>query len=566
MPFDALNLKVITDELKQKLVGGKINKINQPEKDEITLNVFSGQNHKLLVSASGSLPRIHLTEASKPNPITAPSFCMVLRKHLLNGTITDVCQQPFERVVIFEIMSSNELGDSEKKFLICEVVGKSANVFLTNADYKIIDCLKRIPLNSLADRPTVAGQKFEFLTQDKILPNDYDKIKSILNGQFEDPKEILKNKLLGVAYPTLAEMTGNAKTADEVVQNFKEFFVNLQQPRPTVIFDDGGKPKDVTAIDYTTISGNKKYFDSLNKAYDLYFDEKDKFQRHGEKTKSLATVVKNAIHRTEKKIALQTETLLDAKENEQNRIYGELILSNIYLIKKGDEFLETVNYYDNSQVKIPLDITLTPQQNAQKYFKKYAKQKKTVEYTKGLLDENKQQLIYLKSIAQSLKSPLDLHDIEDITTELQNARLIKKPQTKGKQKPKPSHSKPLVYNIDGWTVYVGKNNVQNDKVTFEIAKGNDMWLHTQDITSSHTVIINPENKQIPDEVLQTAAEITAHFSEASTSSKVSVFFTQKKNVKKPNKSPLGFVNLLSHKTCIVDPNEHTEFLSKTNSK
>lgn len=562
MPFDALNLKVIADELKQKLVGGKINKINQPEKDEITLNVFSGQNHKLLVSASGSLPRIHLTEANKPNPITAPSFCMVLRKHLLNGTITNLWQQPFERVIVLEVMSSNELGDSEKKFLICEVTGKSANVFLTNADNKIIDCLKRIPLNSLADRPTVTGQKFEFLSQDKILPDDYDKITSVFYEQFDDPKEILKNKLLGVAYPTLAEMAGNAKTTAEVIQNFKRFFCRLQHPNPTVIFDEKGKPKDVTAIDYLTIDGNKKYFDSLNKAYDLYFDEKDKFQRHGEKTKSLSTVVKNAIHRTEKKIALQTEALLDAKENEQNKIYGELILSNIYLIKKGDKFLETVNYYDNSQVKIPLDELINPQQNAQKYFKKYAKQKKTVEYTKQLLDENKQQLVYLKSIAQSLKSPLDLHDIEDITAELQSAKLIKKPQVKGKQKPKQSHSKPLSYNVDGWTVLVGKNNAQNDKVTFEVAKGNDMWLHAQDLTSSHTVILNPENKQIPDNVLQTAAEITAHFSEASSSSKVSVFFTPKKNVKKPNKSPLGFVNLLAYKTCIVDPNEHKEFLSK----
>ena len=225
MPFDALNLSVITTELKDALVGGKINKITQPEKDEICLNVFNKRGCKLLVSANSSLPRIHLTEQNKSNPTTAPSFCMVLRKHLTGGTIVDVRQQPFERVVILEIMSSNELGDSEKKLLICEVVGKSSNVFLTNGEYKILDCMKRVPLNSLADRPTMIGQTFEFLTQDKVRPDDYDKIKEILESEFDcDAKEILKNKLLGVAYQTLNEIVGDATRGDQVAKNFVNFF------------------------------------------------------------------------------------------------------------------------------------------------------------------------------------------------------------------------------------------------------------------------------------------------------------------------------------------------------
>ena len=519
MPFDALNLSVITAELKDALVGGKINKITQPEKDEICINVFNKRGCKLLVSANSSLPRIHLTEQNKPNPANAPAFCMVLRKHLTGGTIVDVYQQPFERVVVLEILSSNELGDSEKKLLICEVVGKSSNVFLTNGNYKILDCLKRVPLNSLADRPTMIGQTFEFLTQDKVRPDDYDKITELLQSEFDcDAKEILKNKLLGVAYQTLTEIVGDATKAKDVAQNFANFFERLKTPCPCLVTNAEGKPCDVTAVEYKTQPGAKQPF--------------------------------------------ETQALIDARDNEQNRIFGELILSNIYLIKKGDKLLETTNYYDNTQVKITLDELMTPQQNAQKYFKKYAKQKKTVEYTKQLLEENKQQLVYLKSILNSLKSPLDANDIEDITTELQNARLVKKPQVKGKQKPKVSKSKPLVYKVDGWTIYVGKNNIQNDKVTFEIAKGNDLWLHTQDITSSHTIILNPENKTIPNNVIQTAAEITAHFSEASESSKISVFYTPKKNVKKPNKSPLGFVNILAYQTCIVDPNEHTEFLCK----
>lgn len=567
MPFDALNLSVITEELKKNLVGGKINKITQPEKDEIDLNIFNGKNYKLLVSASSSLPRIHLTAENKPSPLTAPAFCMVLRKHLGGGTVTDVRQQPFERVVILDIMSDNELGDSEGKLLICEVVGKSANVFLTDGDYKILDCMKRVPMTSLADRPTMIGQKFEFLSQDKIYPDNYDKIKEILSsGMVSDPKEVLKNKLLGVAYQTLDEIIGDSVAPLEVAEKFRLFFDRLKTPSPTIVTDGDGKPVDVTAVEYLTQKGNKTPCDSLNEAYDRYFCDKDKFQRHNERTKTLANIVKNAIHRIEKKTALQTQELIEAKDNETNKIYGEIILSSLYKIKKGDASLTAENYYDGTTVKIPLDPLLTPQQNAQKYFKKYAKQKKTVEYTKQLLEDNKNQLMYLKSIAQSLKSPLDANDIDDITAELQNARLMKKPADKDskkngkKQKPRVSKSKPLTYLVDGWTILVGKNNLQNDKLTFETAKGGDMWLHAQDITSCHTIICNPDGGQIPDKVLQTAAEITAFYSEAAASAKVSVFYTPKKFVKKPNKSRPGFVNLLSYKTCVVDPAEHADLL------
>lgn len=568
MPFDALNLSVIADELRQRLVGGKINKITQPEKDEIDLNVFNGKNYRLLVSASSSLPRAHLTDESKPSPLTAPAFCMVLRKHLMGGVVTGVSQQPFERVIIIDVTSGNELGDSEQKRLICEVVGKSANVFLTDGGGRILDCMKRIPMTSLAGRPTVIGQKFEFLTQDKIRPDDREAIIRVLRANPDSqPKEVLKNKLMGVAYQTLDEIVGDSARPEEVADRFALFAEKLKTPRPTMVTDEDGTPLDVTAVDYRTLAGGRIYFDTLNEAYDRYFAEKDKFQRHNEKTKAIANVVKNAIHRIEKKTALQTQDLLAAKDNEKNRIYGELILSSLYKIKKGDGRLTTENYYDGKTAEIPLDPLLTPQQNAQKYFKKYAKQKKTIEYTTQLLEENKSQLVYLKSIAQSLKSPLDANDIDDITAELIAARIMKKSDGKDKkqnkkQKPRVSKSRPLTYVKDGWTILVGKNNLQNDKLTFETAKGGDMWLHAQDVTSCHTIIINPDGADIPDAVLQTAAEITAHYSESSESSKVPVFYTPKKYVKKPNKSHPGFVNLLSYKTCLVNPDEHTELLRK----
>ena len=576
MPFDALTLSVLTAELSKNLENGKISKITQPEKDEISLQIYNGQNYKLVISASSSLPRMHLSNDAKDNPLVAPSFCMLLRKHLTGGQIVKVWQQPFERAVVLDVFASDELSDKTLKHLICELTGKSANVFLTDENYKILGALKTNPLNSLTDRPTLAGMTYRFLTQDKIAPDDAEALYALLeNNQPNDAKEFLKDKIKGLSTVTLEEIVKNETDPRLVADAFTCFLKKLETPSAFLVLSKDGSPLDALPADYSTITANKVPYPSLNEAFGAYFSGKDSVKRQGEKTRQISQIVKNTIARLEKKIALQKETLIEAKESEANRICGELIISNLYKIKKGDKLLTTENFYEIGQpeIKIPLDELLTPQQNAQKYFKKYAKQKKTAQHTEVLLAENEQQLNYLRSISLSLSSPLESADIAEITDELNALKLVKKAvkksgaktQKSGSKKPqkiKAPVSKPLTYSINGYCVLAGKNNVQNDRLTFTTAKGSDIWLHTKNIHSAHVIIVNPSGSEIPSDVLTTAAEITAYYSEAKNSSKVEVDYTVKKNVKKPNGSPLGFVTYTQFKTCAVNPDAHADLLKK----
>jgi len=605
MPFDALTLSVLTSELSTTLEKGRITKIMQPEKDEITLLIYSGQNHKLVVSASSSLPRMHLTSDNKENPLTAPSFCMLLRKHLTNGQIVKVWQQPFERVIILDIISSDELSDKTLKRLICELTGKSANVFLTDGNYKILGSLKSSPLSSLTDRPTLAGQTYQFLKQDKIEPGDTAAILSLLQtAKPQNPKEFLKDKIKGVSPVTLEEIINNQTDQHKIANSFSSFLKKLenytvfaseerarQSSYPCLVLSADGSPVDALPMYFQTITLPKQPYTTLNETFDIYFSQKDSTKRHGEKTRQISQTIKSAQARIEKKVALQKQDLLNAQESETNRIYGDLIISNLYKLKKGDSFLVAENFYEPAQstVKIPIDEALTAQQNAQRYYKKYAKQKKTIEHTQILLAENEKQLSYIKSIALSLSAPLDSADIAEILLELDALRLTRKQvsnsqskshsskpnspmslrfaRSAGAQRGNPAKiklpaSKPLTYQVQNYTILVGKNNAQNDRLTFSTAKADDLWLHTKAIHSAHTIILNPSGSEITDEVLTIAAEITAHYSEAKNSTKVPVDYALRKHVKKPSGSPLGFVTYTNHKTILVNPNSHSSGLKE----
>ena len=558
MPLDSITLGVLVKELNTKLIDSKITKISQPEKDEIVLHIFCGQNLKLLISANAALPRIHLTNSVKENPLTAPAFCMLLRKHLTNGTITSIRQQPFERVIIFDIFAGNEMGDKETKHLIAEIIGKAANLFLTDESYRILGTFRQMPLSTLNSRPSLPGQTYEFLSQERISPDNFSEIENILSSANpQDPISFLQEKLFGLSWSTLQEIIQTETNSKKICKRFAEFYDSLNAPNPIVVFDNQQKPIDVLPIDYKTISNFKKTYSSLNEAFDDYFQQKDAVQRHGEKTRQYATIIKNAIARITKKIALQRETLLEAENNEQNKICGEIILANIYKIKKGDKELIAQNYYDESsvEIKIPLNDLLNPQQNAAKYFKKYSKEKKTVEYTTKLLVENQAQLDYLLSIKQSLNNPLSSSDMDEIAIELDSLKLTKKEKTTKKKKQMPQ-VKPMRFEIDSFTVFVGKNNIQNDKLVSSAAP-NDIWMHTKDLHSAHLIILS-NNQVIPDKVLLTCAQITAYFSEGKDSTKIAVDYTLKKHIKKPGGSPPGFVTYTNQQTIIVDPLSHSD--------
>ncbi len=564
MAFDALTLSVLTQEFCDTLIGGKITKIYQPERDEIVLFVFNGKTYKLLISANAGVNRIHLTEMPTENPKTAPAFCMLLRKHVTGATITAVQQMPFERVVTFFLSVTDELGYKKDMRLIFELTGKTSNIILTEDNLRILDSIKHLPQDLESKRIIMAGATYAyFLPQDKIIPTDFAAVERFLSACKLPLRKALPENLLGVSQATVNEITCGVDEEDHspvnnalVLRRLKTYIELLGNKRPNVVLQKG-TPVDVCPFDYQSKKGEKLYFATLNEAHDRYYYLLDKAQRFNDKAKSVATVVKNATSRTEKKLAIQRQSILEAQNRDELKNCGDLILSNLWQIKPKQVELECIDYATGMAVKIPLDPQLTPQQNAQAYYKKYRKQKSADEHNTKLVEENEKLLAYLQTIKQNLKFCTETEDLEEIKAELESIGLVRVPKGKKTEKERPT--KPLKYVVDGFCVYVGKNNLQNNYVTFKLAKPTDMWLHTQKIHSSH-VVIATEGKEVPDDVLLKAAEICAFYSQATAGSKIPVDYTQKLNVKKPPHAPLGFVIYPTYYTVLVNPNRHVEYL------
>ncbi|MCH5153139.1 MAG: NFACT family protein [Clostridiales bacterium] len=560
MAYDALTLSVLKDELKEALTGGKISKIYQPERDEIVLFVFNKQTYKLLISANANVNRIHLTDRPTDNPKTAPSFCMLLRKHVTNATITDITQMPYERVLELALQVNDELGYRKDMKLIFELTGKTSNIILTDGNYTVYDSIKHLPQDLDSKRIIMAGAKYSFFPpQDKIYPFDYPKVREFLSHCNTPLRKTLPEVLLGVSQATVNEILYGIDENDHsivnhslVVDRLAMYQANLANKKPNVVLQDG-TPVEVCPFNYQSKKGEKIFYSTLNAAHDNYYYLLDKAQRFNSKAKSVSTIVKNAISRTEKKLAIQRQSVLEAESRETYKQYGDLILSNLWQVGKTDT-LVCFNYYDNTEVKIPLDKTLTPQQNAQAYYKKYRKLKSSAEHNGRLVEENTALLEYLLTIKQSLKHSTETEDLQQIRDELVELGLIREKQTSKKKVDAPV--KPLCYDIGGYLVYVGKNNAQNNFVTFKLARSADLWLHTQKIHSSHVVIVNDKGGDIPDDVIVAAAEICAYYSQASGGSKIPVDYTQRCNVKKPNKAPLGFAVYNVYQTVLVNPDRH----------
>lgn len=561
MAYDALSLSVLTKELSDTLIEGKITKIYQPEKDEIVLFIFNKQTVKLLISANAGVNRIHITQATFDNPKTAPPFCMLLRKHLTNAVITSIEQMPYERVVEFKLNVCDELGYKRQMQLIFELTGKTSNIILCDDNYIVLDSIKHLPQDIESKRIIMNGAKYVFfLPQNKIAPFDIDCISRYLSTVTLPLRKNLPETLLGVSQATVNEMlVGLDENDHTVINNAKiidgitRYRNNLLNPKPNVVLKDGN-PIDVCPFDFLSVKEEKIYYKTLNEAHDSYYFLLDKAQRFASKAKSVATVVKNAISRTEKKLAIQRQSLLEAESRELYKQYGDLILSNIWQITPLCEQFTCYNYYNDKETTIHLDKNLTPQQNAQAYYKKYRKLKSSAEHNGKLVEENQALLDYLLTIKSSLKYCNDSNDLQQIKEELTNLGLIKEKQQKRTKIDIPIE--PLRYEIDGYTVYVGKNNAQNNYVTFKLAKPNDVWLHTQKIHSSHVLIVNDSNGEIPIETIIKAAEICVYYSQASGGTKIPVDYTLKSNVKKPPKAPLGFVIYPYYQTLLVNSNRH----------
>jgi len=568
MAFDGITIANIVKELLENLLDGRINKIAQPEADELLLTIKTPSGQKrLYISASASLPLIYLTETNKPSPMTAPNFCMLLRKHINNGRITDITQPKLERIIRFEIEHLDELGDLCKKYLIVEIMGKHSNIIFCNDNDRIIDSIKHVSAQMSSVREVLPGR-------DYFIPDTMEKLNP-LNVSFADFSETLSAKPTGLAKaiytsftgvsPVVAEeicyvagvdsgVTPKELTEDVMVHLYKQFTLFFNDVSSGVfkpqVYYKGNEPKEFSALPLSHFDNHSiKHYESMSLLLEKYYATKNTVTRIRQKSVDLRKIVQTALERNRKKYDLQFKQLRDTETRDKYRIYGELINTYGYGLEPNAKHLECLNYYTNENIMIPLDSTKTPQENAQKYFDKYNKQKRTFEALTALIQETQDEITYLESVSNALDIALSEDDLTQIKEELISAGYVRRKFTRQKVK---IASKPFHYiSSDGYHMYVGKNNIQNEELTFHFANGNDWWFHAKGCPGSH-VIVKTNGDELPDRTFEEAGKLAAYYSKNRGNEKVEIDYIEKKHVKKPSGGKPGFVVYYTNYSLMID--------------
>ncbi len=586
MAFDGFVAYTMVDELNSILGFGKIDKIYQPEKDEITLSVRTREGtFRLLISAATSNPRLHLTEASRQNPISAPLFCMILRKHLVGGKIIGISQYEFDRIVKIEIECYTELGDLTKKSLIVEIMGKHSNIVLIQEDNKIIDCIKHVDFTTSAVRQVLPGLIYELPpTQDKADPRNID-IADLIEKIKLLPKDALMDKFLLSQFTGMSPLmareivyryAGDTKVfaCDIDAQNFVSHVhsfiadvISLKETPSIVKEADTKKPLAFSCVNLTQYSGLGQIIscDSLSYTVEEFFATRDLHDRLTQKASGTVKVINNNIDRCEKKISIHADIIQKSQNRDKYKIYGDLLTANLYMIQPATEKVTVQNYYSENceEITIPLKPELSPSRNAQRYYKLYTKAKTAEEHSKTQLEDARVEKAYLETVLDSVSHVTSYEDISEIREELAEQGYISSQNSKKKKSHKKSTPMEFV-SSDGYTILVGRNNKQNDELTIRTAYSTDMWLHTKVIPGSHVIIRTNGTGEVPDNTLVEAATIAAYFSKAQKSTGVGVDYTLIKNIKKPNGSKPGFVIYETNYTIYVTPDEKlVEKLKKT---
>lgn len=576
MAFDGITVSAIKAEIENKILGGRIDKVYQPEKDEIILGIRSmGQAYKLLLTSNASNPKFHFTQTNPNNPMTPPLFCMVMRKHLQSGKIIKIEQPDFDRILNIYVESLNELGDYSVKKLVLEIMGRHSNIILTDENNTILDCIKHIGHDTSSVREVLPGREYTLPpSQGKINTLDLDdnNFKKVLedNPSFEIQSVIYKN-YTGISPIAASEICYRANVngstpvealtdiQKEVVFNkFAQLVEDIKANRfyPESITNEKGKTIDFSPIEMTQFNGlDIKKYTSISELIESFYANRDFAYRIGQKTQDLRKLINQNIERCIRKKDIQMQTLRSIKNRDELRLKGELLTANIYSIKKGMTTVELPNYYSENQelIAIELDSNKTPSENAQKYYKAYNKAKRTFEALKDQIKSNDEELAYLESVLTSVNNCTDEQDVKEIRRELREEGYVKK--VKNQKDKSKKHSVPLHFiSQDGFDIYVGKNNIQNDELTLKFARPRDIWMHTKNIPGSHVIIVS-NGQTIPDTTLNEGAMLSAFYSKAKNSSKVPVDYTEKKNVKKPNGSKPGFVIYETNKTAYITTSE-----------
>ncbi len=596
MAFDGVTIANVVYEMKKELIGGRLYKIAQPESDELLLTIKTGDGQKrLLLSAEASLPLIYLTDSNKPSPMAAPNFCMLLRKHLQNGRIIDIDQPGLERIVRIHLEHLDEMGDLCRKTLIIEIMGKHSNIIFCDDKNIIIDSIKHVSAAVSSVREVLPGKPYFVAdTQQKLDPLavDYDTFASVVSSRPQPLFKAVYGSLTGIS-PILAQelcheagFDGEQPTAAFTGEAYQKLYQCLCRMTGHIKAGDfapniayaGTRPVEFAALPLTLYSSanditadaaaadtaaadaaaacHLRYFHSMSGLLEHFYAEKNALTRIRQKSSDLRRIVQTALERDVKKYDLQLRQMKDTEKRDQYRIYGELLNTYGYNAQPGAKSLEAVNYYNNENITIPLDPTLTASENAQKYFDKYNKMKRTYEALSQLTEEVKSEISHLESISAALDIALLEEDLVQIKEELMESGYIRRkggPHQKGSGKKARITSKPFHYvSRDGYHIYVGKNNYQNDELTFKFAAGNDWWFHAKGLPGSHVIVKGEGGADLPDSTFEEAARLAAYYSRGRGQEKVEIDYIQKKHVKKPSGAKPGFVVYYTNYSMMID--------------
>lgn len=554
MAYDGVITYAIAKELNERIVSGKIEKIYQPGSEELLVHIHTQRgNVRLFISCNSQSAGAYLAEGQYSNPDQPPTFCMLLRKHLQGGRITAVRQKDSERIIEIDIEALNEMGFSVCRRLVAEIMSKHSNIVLLDIESgKIIDSIKRISIDVNRYRQLLPGIVYKY-------PPEQDKTPF---------KEVTTNEALPTSEKTLMAAVGGISPAiaremlagDQPAKRLHEILQSIEDgtAKPRVYIDEAGSPREFHICDLKEYEDlNVKYFDTLSSCVDFFYSNRMSSNLMKQKAQPLLKSVQASLSKAQLKKKKLSEDLLKAENSDKYRLYGELITANIHLIKPGDSKVKVENYYDGSQIEIPLDVKVNASTNAQKYFKKYSKARTAIHEKKTQLDENDRDIEYLESVIQNIESADSVELLESIRAELEDTGYVRRRQKAAQRKRKNDKPKPIKYNLsDGTEVLVGRNNIENDWLTMKHASKTDVWLHTKDIPGSHVIVKLEAGRSLDDlteDLIYEAASIAAYHSKAQGGSNVPVDYVPVRFVKKPAGAKPGMVIFTNNRTVYVTP-------------
>lgn len=566
MPMDGLTLSLVTRELREALVGGRVDRITQPERDELNILVRNhGRNQLLLLSASAGCARAHITREKKVSPLEPPMLCMLLRKHISGGRVRDVRQINGDRILEVEFEHLDELGDSARKILICEFMGRHSNLILVDGEGRILECARRVTESMSSVREVLPGLRYERPPAHGKTPFDApgEDIVRALQEASGPLHKAIAGAISGLSVQTARELAFRAAGNEDA--HTQELDMSSIAPAvaralsevqgeaaPALLFAETGEPVDVVAFPYLSRAAlRSERFETISEAMDAFYRARDRAERIKQKSAALHRVLKNNIERCERKLALQQEALLGSERMEEYRVKGELLTASLHLAKKGMKSVTIPNYYEEGApgLEVQLDEKLSPGQNAQRYFKLYQKARSAKRLAAEQVEKTTEELDYLEGQMLNLSACEEESELAELREELEKYGYVRKNHNRRQMK-KLEPSKPMRFDSPtGIPILVGKNNLQNDKLTFT-AEPNEWWLHAKDMPGSHVIVASAD----PDEeTLRMAARLAARYSKGASAGKVPVDMTRRRYVKKPAGAKPGFVIYTNQKTVLAEP-------------